>query len=213
MNKSSSEILALKNEIDLLKKNLLKRKITSKPLRNKKNKSSIYSDEDETGRHLVIDTGSDSDEGSKEDDTSQQSADKLIPQKSKAASSQEENKEKTSEKNTYDHKKKEMNDVEIYITDDCGPSHSTLELERQSVRISNYLLMELGIKTNTLDKSQYIGISILKFKKNSFNQENKCFVGKPLDLTFSVPTARLIGKTIDSFLKTVDESDTQNNRI
>jgi hypothetical protein len=76
----------------------------------------------------------------------------------------------------------------------------------RAVRVCQNMVVQLNARVNTLDSSIYHAISFIKYKKDAFDNERKCFVGKPLlDLTFGLSSARKISTILKDLLDSYDK--------
>jgi hypothetical protein len=86
---------------------------------------------------------------------------------------------------------------------DLSGAPATLDMPRRIVRVSPNLMLEMGIRENENDGSIYPAVSFCKYKKNSFSHAKNAFIGRPLEISLGLRTARIVIQEIFKFLRLV----------
>jgi hypothetical protein len=91
-------------------------------------------------------------------------------------------------------------------------ANKDITLKPVAVRVCQYIVIELNTKANTVDGSLYPAVSLYKFRKDTYDTEKKCFIGKPsIDFTFGIASALRLYSVLGDLLQSYERQS--GNRV
>jgi hypothetical protein len=86
---------------------------------------------------------------------------------------------------------------------DLSTAPASREMPKKIVRISPNIILEMGCRENETDGSVYPAIAFCKYKRNSYSHSRNAFVGRAIEISFGLRTAKIAVDTINLYLESV----------
>jgi hypothetical protein len=86
---------------------------------------------------------------------------------------------------------------------DLSTGPASREMPKKIVRISPNIIIEMGCRENETDGSVYPAVSFCKYKRNSYSHAKNAFVGRAIEISFGLRTAKIAADAINAYLNSV----------